>query len=388
METELVVVDVVNSIGPASMPFNEFAAYRARKYPHEKHVILSLEAVDAGFLRTAAAQVPGGNVTIVDCRGSVLRLAQATRELFRELRSKHPRVVVHLHHQRSGFFFHLIRPLLGGDTPVLFTVRNSFEDYSLPGKLLAGSNFLLARAVTFVGGASCRAFPATLRRLRGGAAHTVPNGADLERIDAALHGLAAEPPSAPAAPGAGADGAGSGSGLRLLYVARFVQQKNHRFLIDLLAQLPAGVTLTLVGEGVLRPQVSRWVGDAGLGDRVRFTGLIPREAVYDEMRRADVFVSTSRWEGLPVAVLEAMAARLPLVASDIEPHQEIAALAPSLKLLPFRLETWRDLLREWVSLPKQELRRIGERNREAVAAELSLARMHERYTEIYRRIAG
>lgn len=378
METERVVVDVVNSIGPASAPFNGFAVYRARRFPGERHVIVSLEAVDEAFMRGAAALVADGNLTIVDCKGSLLRLVKVSRELFRELQSKCPRVVVHLHHHRSGLLFHLVRPLLGSAAPVLFTVRNSFADYSLPGKFLAGSNFLLARAVTFVSDASYRAFPSTLRRLRGAAARAVPNGADLERIDAALQRLAAERRDAPTAD----------AGLRLLYVARFVNQKNHQFLVELMSRLPSSVTLTLVGEGVLRRQVSRWVGDAGLGDRVRFTGLIPRDAVYDEMSRADVFVSASRWEGLPVAVLEAMAARLPVVVSDIEPHREITAVAPSLRLLPLRVEPWRELLCEWACRPRQELRRIGECNRDAVAAELSLARMHERYTEIYRRIAG
>lgn len=387
-DIERVVVNVVNTIGPASAPFNGFAAYRAKKYPHEKHVILCLEPVSEAFMSVAAAQVAGGNLTIVDCRGSLLRLAKLSRALFRELRSNYPNIVVHLHHHRSGLMFHLIRPILGGDSPVVFTVRNSFEDYSLPGKLLAGSNFLLASAVTFVSGSAYRAFPSTLRRLRGSAARPVPNGADLERIDAALNGLGKRCTHGHAETDRASDGAGPDSGLRLLYVARFVKQKNHRFLIELLTQLPSDVRLTLVGEGVLRPQVTGWAREAGVEERVRFTGLIPRDAVYAEMSRADVFVSSSRWEGLPVALLEAMASRLPLIASDIEPHREIAAVAPSLKLLPLRTDAWRELLQEWASLPRQELRRIGERNRLAVAAELSLVRMHERYTEIYRRIAG
>jgi|tagenome__1003787_1003787.scaffolds.fasta_scaffold20985642_3 glycosyltransferase involved in cell wall biosynthesis len=397
MDTERAIINVMNTIGPASAPFNGFAAYRARKFPHEKHVILSLESVDESFLRALAAQGWNGNLTIIDCKGSVLRLAKLSRQLFRELRAKYPRLLVHLHHHRSGLLFHLVRPLLGGQTPVLFTIRNSFADYSLPGKLLAASNFLLARAVTFVGSATYHAFPLTLRRLRGSVAIAVPNGADVERIDGVLRRLTVQHSHTPASARSGPSDAGERSeihpppmspSLKLLYVARFVKQKNHAFLIQLLAALPAEVTLILVGDGVLRRQVWSMARDAGVTDRVRFTGLISREAVYEEMGHADVFVSSSRWEGLPVAALEAMATRLPLVLSDIEPHQEIAAVAPLVKLLPLRLELWGDLLRTWASLPRQELRRIGECNREAVVAELSLNRMHERYTEIYQRMAG
>jgi glycosyltransferase involved in cell wall biosynthesis len=378
MEAERAIINVVNSLGPGSAPLNGFAAYRARKFAQEKHFVISFAAVDEAFLREAAELATGGNLTILDCKGSVVRLARLSRALIRSLRSQFPQVVVHLHHHRSGLLFHLIRPVVGGTPSVLFTVRNSFEDYALPAKLLACMNFLLASAVTFVGGASYRAFPAPLRRLRAAAAHAIPNGADLERIDKALAEVAATSSDG---------GSAFDTGMKLLCVARFVRQKNHRFLIQLLSELPAGFTLVLVGEGVLRQQVLRWAKEAGVEERVIFTGLIPRDAVYDEMSRADVFVSTSCWEGLPVAALEAMATKLPLVVSDIAPHQEIAAMAPSVKLLPLQIDAWRELLSQWACLPRQELRRIGERNREAVAAQLSLDRMHARYTEIYRSIA-
>ena len=58
-------------------------------------------------------------------------------------------------------------------------------------------------------------------------------------------------------------------------------------------------------------------------DRVTMTGLIPRDEVFLRCASADVLVSTSHGEGLPVAVIEAMAAGCPVILSDIPPHREL-----------------------------------------------------------------
>jgi glycosyltransferase involved in cell wall biosynthesis len=379
--SERAIVTVVNIVGAASMPFNEFVRYRARKFPQEKHIVIVWDELDAASLPLAEAEA--GSITTLLCHGRLLKLAALTRSVMRELRPRYQHIVVHLHQPRSGAVFHLLRPIIGWNVPILFTIHNSFDKYSIARKLLTGVNFLLASGVTFVSRASYSAFPTRLHRLRKTGVRAVRNGVDLERVDRAAgqHAL----PSKLQATGSGA---GVVPGLKLINVGRFVEQKNHCFLIELLSQLPASATLTLVGDGPMRQRVARLAADAGLAGRVRFTGLIPREAVYDAIGESDVFVSGSLWEGLPIAVLEAMALRAPVILSDIEPHREIAEVAPAVKVLPIRAEAWRDLLQDWASRPGEELRRLGQQNREAVVAELSLARMHERYTEIYQQVAG
>ncbi len=56
--------------------------------------------------------------------------------------------------------------------------------------------------------------------------------------------------------------------------------------------------------------------------QVTFTGLLARERVFERMLAADLFISASRGEGLPVAVLEAMACGCPVLLSDIPGNQE------------------------------------------------------------------
>ena len=94
-------------------------------------------------------------------------------------------------------------------------------------------------------------------------------------------------------------------------------------------------SLAFIGEGGLRGSLNKYIEASGVDDRITLTGLIDRDAVFTRCAQADLFVSASYGEGLPVAVLEAMAARCPVVLSDIPPHREIAEGVDFIPLVPF-----------------------------------------------------
>lgn len=105
--------------------------------------------------------------------------------------------------------------------------------------------------------------------------------------------------------------------LAVLHVGRFTEQKNHRFLIDVfegVARRRPDAVLLLAGEGGLRAEVERRVGELGLSGCVRFLG--QRADVERLYSAADAFVLPSLYEGLPVVSVEAQAAGLPCVLSD------------------------------------------------------------------------
>ena len=111
----------------------------------------------------------------------------------------------------------------------------------------------------------------------------------------------------------------------LLHVGNFHPPKNHAALIAIAARLAAQnvpFVLALVGEGPARAAIEAAIHAQGLQDIVRVLGA--RDDVADLLRAADCFVFPSRWEGLPGAVLEALAAGTPIVASAIPPVEEIA----------------------------------------------------------------
>lgn len=100
--------------------------------------------------------------------------------------------------------------------------------------------------------------------------------------------------------------------------ARLEPQKRHDVLLDAWEQVPGDAELWLAGDGSLRAAL-----EAGAPPRVRFLGT--RTDVRDLLEAADVTVLTSDWEGMPIALLESLAARRPIVASDVDGVREALA---------------------------------------------------------------
>ncbi len=109
---------------------------------------------------------------------------------------------------------------------------------------------------------------------------------------------------------------------RLLFVGRFVDQKNLPLLFEALRGGAAGVTeIVLAGDGPQRESLERLARSLGLP--ARFAGRLTAEGVRAEMAAAAAFVLPSRYEGTPKALLEAMAAGLPCVATDVVGTREV-----------------------------------------------------------------
>jgi glycosyltransferase involved in cell wall biosynthesis len=103
-------------------------------------------------------------------------------------------------------------------------------------------------------------------------------------------------------------------------VGRVEPQKNPLFALKLLHQLPENVKLVWVGDGALRSEFERCAQTLGLAGRVRLEGW--RMDARQRMVGFDVFTLPSEYEGFPFAVLEAMAAGLPCVVSDVDGTRE------------------------------------------------------------------
>jgi glycosyltransferase involved in cell wall biosynthesis len=110
----------------------------------------------------------------------------------------------------------------------------------------------------------------------------------------------------------------------IIMVARFDREKDHKTLLSALsalADLPW--KLHLVGSGPLEDDARRLVANMGISSRTSFLGYC--QDVPALLRSSDIFVLTSLFEGLPISILEAMRAGLPVVASDVGGVSEAVA---------------------------------------------------------------
>ncbi len=195
----------------------------------------------------------------------------------------------------------------------------------------------------------------------------VENGVPLEPFRAA-RGLRRE---------AGAEGA-----LRLISVGRLIPKKGFDRAIEILAGLKdLEWTYTLVGEGESREGLEQLAAQHGIAERVRFRGAV--EDVASELGEADISLIPSRWEGFGLVAVEAMAAGLVVVASDVPGLADVVGPA-GVVLAGEDFEAWRETLRRLAG-EKAERERWGE----AAAGRAEHYRIEETaesYLKVYREL--
>ena len=121
----------------------------------------------------------------------------------------------------------------------------------------------------------------------------------------------------------------------VVHVGNFRPVKDHKTLIKTASMMISrnkAVHFLLVGCGYLMSDIRKLVLAEGLEGNIHFAG--PRKDVPRLLMASDCFVFPSRWEGLPGAVIEALAAGLPVVASAIGSIREIASQSDSVHLVP------------------------------------------------------
>ena len=124
---------------------------------------------------------------------------------------------------------------------------------------------------------------------------------------------------------------------RIVWVGRFVPEKALECLVlafKLLVDGATDVKLVLVGDGPTRGRISALVRKLGLSSHVSFTGPLSMEGVAEQLAKSSIFVLSSVVEGLPKALLEAMAAGKPVVVPDLPSLREV--VEPGLNGLLFK----------------------------------------------------
>lgn len=267
---------------------------------------LGQQLLQEGFRVVDLRRRPG-----VDLRVGT-RIARAVR--------RHGIDLLHAHQYAPFFYAAMGRRLgLGDDPPIVFTEHGRHYPDGRSAKRCLANRVLLKRTdrVTAVGGFVRDALVANegIRPERH-AIEVIYNG-----IDPQLHAGYVGHEARRAARDAMGVGA---TALVVLQVARFHPVKDHATAITAfkrVADNEPAARLVLVGDGPERGRIESLVGELGLAERVRFLGV--REDVAALLPGAEVFMLSSLSEGISVTLLEAMAARLPIVATEVGGNPEV-----------------------------------------------------------------
>jgi glycosyltransferase involved in cell wall biosynthesis len=212
--------------------------------------------------------------------------------------------VVHTHLVRSTILGTLAARAAG--IPVVTTLHNTRPNARLSRALRAMETWLLRLVVDRVVAVGWETARAHHDRLGGRPVEVIPNAvAEAPKLSAAERDAVRRE--------LGVDA----SQPLVIAVGRLHPQKSYDDLLLAFARVDPGrrAQFRIVGRGGQRTAIEAGIARLGLGDRVQLLGL--RRDVPRLLAASDVFASAAGWEGLPVAILEAMAAGLPIVATAV-----------------------------------------------------------------------
>lgn len=153
----------------------------------------------------------------------------------------------------------------------------------------------------------------------------------------------------------------------IICVARLMPQKGHRDLLHAAAQvIAAGVNLRLLlaGDGPLAGELQTLAAELRLTAQVRFLGIVTHAELPDLLAASDAVVLPSYWEGLPVALIEALAAGKPIIATRVGGNPQLVVDGENGWLVaPGDVPGLAAALTDLAQRPRHELHALGEASR-------------------------
>jgi glycosyltransferase involved in cell wall biosynthesis len=174
---------------------------------------------------------------------------------------------------------------------------------------------------------------------------------------------------------------------RAVFVGRLAPEKGIETLIEAWVKVREArptALLRLVGDGPERAILEAGVGKLGLGDAVEFTGVL--SDVEGQLRAADLFILPSREEGMSIALLEAMALGMPILATNIPGNRKLITDFKNGRLVePGDPEAMaRVVLEQWGQADRSfHMSRFA---RQKVQAEFSIGAMARSHLDLFRQV--
>lgn len=279
--------------------------------------------------------------------------------------------ILHTHHNSTGSLAKL--STIGTNTKIVNTEHNDHYYFSNLQVAVNAATYPFIDVMVSNSKSTKNSLGWYENLLLNGCPHKVVyNGIDQDRIDSA------EPSDIPLS-----------NGPTVVSVGRLVEQKNYPTLLhsfkSVLKHAP-NTNLVIVGDGPLSADLKQLASELSIRESVIFTGYLPRrEHVYGVLKKSDVAVVSSWYEGFCVAAVEAMAAGLPIVASDIDVLHEVVG-EPGVFADPHDKTDFADKIAHLIK-NKPKRKELGVQAKKRARTEFSLERTAQEHCNIYKSLA-
>lgn len=198
----------------------------------------------------------------------------------------------------------------------------------------------------------------------------IPNGVDIIRFDSI------------------GDLQGSNGRFRIIYVGRLHPQKGLKYLIEAakeIVETERNIEFCIIGSGSLEKELRDQIERNGLEDYFIFMGRKPKEDLPQEYKRSDLFVLPSLYEGQPLTLLEAWAAKLPVVVTDVGGNSDFVRDGVNGYIVePANAGELARAIKQ--ALSNRDLPEMGVRGYELVKNNYTWEKVAERTFEVYRKL--
>lgn len=175
--------------------------------------------------------------------------------------------------------------------------------------------------------------------------------------------------------------------IKIVFLGRLAKPKDPLLLLktfsDLNLNLKKSAEILIIGDGPLRKEVENFLKkqDREFVKKIKLLGELPREDVLKTLKKAQIFVLTSNWEGFPRSILEAMSYGLAIIASDVGGTREAVGDCGIL----IKRNNKKELKEALTSLLKNSylIQKMGEKARQKVKEKFSLERMIKATERVY-----
>lgn len=177
------------------------------------------------------------------------------------------------------------------------------------------------------------------------------------------------------------------SGIVLGYFARLVPLKGHKYLIEAVSRVSnefPNIKLVIAGDGQLKEELEKQSRDLGIEEKVLFTGWIDHIRIYRFLNILDIHVFPSIAELFPFAILEAMAAGKPIVATRVGGVPEVISDGENGILVPPRdYKSLAEGIKRLINNPT-EAERMGKKSRKLIEKKFNIQKIAYDLSKCYR----